>query len=216
MNINPELKEYIESNIFPEYAKNDQGHNLEHIKYVINRSMKFADTVPDINYDICYTVAAYHDIGHHINPKTHELVSAEMMYNDNKLKEFFTDEERQIIKEAIEDHRASSNHEPRNIYGKIVSTADRNNTVEACLRRSYCYNKRLHPEYTDSQVFEDCHYHLNDKFGENGYAKFFFKDEEYEKFLTDIRELLADKNEFIETQRNYINELKAKGEINNE
>ena len=213
MNINKELKEYIENNIFPEYEKNDKGHNLQHIDYVINRSIKFADTVPDVNYNIVYTVAAYHDIGHHIDPKKHELVSAEIMYCDDKLKEFFNDEERIIIKEAIEDHRASSNHEPRSIYGKIVSTADRNNTVEACLRRSYCYNKKLHPEFNDEQIFEDCHYHLNDKFGENGYAKFYFKDEEYEKFLTDIRDILANKDRFIEIQRKYINELKNKGVI---
>lgn len=210
MKINENLKKYIEENVFPEYSKNEPAHNIEHIKYVINRSFKFAATIPDINYNIVYTVAAYHDIGHHINPKTHELISAEMMYNDNNLKDFFTDEERKVIKEAIEDHRASSDHEPRSIYGKIVSTADRNNTVEACLRRSYSYNKKLHPEYNDEQIFEDCHFHLNDKFGENGYAKFFFKDEEYEKFLTDIRKLLADKNNFIETQKNYINDLKAK------
>lgn len=213
MDVSKKLKEYIENNIFPEYEKNDQGHNLEHIKYVINRSIKFADTVPDINYNIVYTVAAYHDIGHHIDPKKHELISAEIMYDDDKLKEFFNDKERIIIKEAIEDHRASSNHEPRSIYGKIVSTADRNNTVEACLRRSYSYNKKLHPEYDDEKIFEDCHYHLNDKFGENGYAKFYFKDEEYEKFLTDIRNILANKDRFIEIQRNYINELKNKGEI---
>ena len=213
MDVSKKLKEYIENNIVPEYEKNDQGHNLEHIKYVINRSIKFADTVPDINYNIVYTVAAYHDIGHHIDSKKHELISAEIMYDDDKLKEFFKDKERIIIKEAIEDHRASSNHEPRSIYGKIVSTADRNNTVEACLRRSYSYNKKLHPEYDDEKIFEDCHYHLNDKFGENGYAKFYFKDEEYEKFLTDIRNILANKYRFIEIQRNYINELKNKGEI---
>ena len=213
MKISNALEEYIQNNIFPIYNKNDQGHNLEHIKYVINRSIKFADTIPDIDYNIVYTVAAYHDIGHHIDPKKHELISAEIMYADDKLKEFFNDEERTIIKEAIEDHRASSNHEPRSIYGKIVSTADRNNTVEACLRRSYCYNKKLHPEFNDEQIFEDCHYHLNDKFGENGYAKFYFKDEEYEKFLTDIRDILANKDRFIEIQRRYINELKNNGVI---
>lgn len=213
MKISNALEEYIQNNIFPIYNKNDQGHNLEHIKYVINRSIKFADTIPDIDYNIVYTVAAYHDIGHHIDPKKHELISAEIMYADDKLKEFFNDEERIIIKEAIEDHRASSNHEPRSIYGKIVSTADRNNTVEACLRRSYCYNKKLHPEFNDEQIFEDCHYHLNDKFGENGYAKFYFKDEEYEKFLTDIRDILANKDRFVEIQRRYINELKNNGVI---
>ena len=213
MKINNKLKQYIEENVFPEYKKNDQGHDLEHIKYVINRSIKFADTIPDINYDIVYTVASYHDIGHHINPKLHEIISAEIMYKDDNLKEYFSDEERLIIKEAIEDHRASSDHEPRSIYGKIVSTADRNNTVEACLRRSYTYGKRLEPTATDEELFERAHKHLDLKFGEDGYAKFFFKDEEYEKFLHDIRELLADKSNFIKTQRDYINELKLKGEI---
>lgn len=213
MQINEDLKKYIEENIFPEYSKNEPAHNIEHIKYVIRRSFKFADTVPNINYNMVYTIAAYHDIGHHIDPKRHEIISGEIMSKDENLKNFFSEEELIVIKEAIEDHRASSNHEPRSIYGKIVSTADRNNTVEACLRRSYTYNKKLHPEYDDEKIFEDCHFHLNDKFGENGYAKFFFKDEEYEKFLKDIRELLSDKKRFIETQKNYINELKAKGMI---
>lgn len=169
--------------------------------------------VPDINYDMVYTIAAYHDIGHHINPKLHEVISAQMMFEDENLKKFFSEEERLMIKEAIEDHRASSNHEPRSIYGKIVSTADRNNSVESCLRRSYSYGKRLEPSYTDEQLFDRAYDHLLQKFGENGYAKFFFKDEEYEKFLSDIRILLSDKEKFIETQKNYIEELKRKGEI---
>ena len=213
MQINEDLKKYIEENIFPEYSKNEPAHNIEHIKYVIRRSFKFADTVPNINYNMVYTIAAYHDIGHHIDSKRHEIISGEIMSKDENLKNFFSEQELIVIKEAIEDHRASSNHEPRSIYGKIVSTADRNNTVESCLSRSYTYNKKLHPEYDDEKIFEDCHFHLNDKFGENGYAKFFFKDEEYEKFLKDIRELLSDKKRFIETQKNYINELKAKGMI---
>lgn len=213
MEINNKLKEYIENNIFPMYNRNDQGHNLDHISCVINRSFKFADTIPDINYDIVYAVASYHDVGHHVNPRKHELVSAKIVYDDDELKEFFNDEEIMIIKEAIEDHRASSNHGPRSIYGKIVSSADRNDTVELCLRRSYSYNKKLHPEYDDERIFEVCHCHLNSKFGENGYAKFFFEDEEYEKFLKNIRELLSDKNQFIKTQKNYINELKLKGEL---
>ncbi len=213
MKINNELKKYIEENIFPEYSKNEPAHNINHIKYVIDRSLKFADTVPDINYNMVYTIAAYHDIGHHIDSKKHEIISGDIMSKDENLKKFFSDEELKIIKEAIEDHRASSDHEPRSIYGKIVSTADRNNTVEACLRRSYTYGKKLEPDSTDEELFERAHKHLNMKFGENGYAKFFFKDEEYETFLKEIRELLSNKELFITTQRNYINELKDKGEI---
>jgi len=213
MKINEELKKYIEENVFPEYSKNEPAHNIEHIKYVISRSFKFADSVPNINYDMVYTIAAYHDIGHHIDPKKHEIISAEIMSNDENLKMFFSAEELDIIKQAIEDHRASSDHEPRSIYGKIVSTADRNNTVEACLRRSYTYGKKLEPDSTDEELFERAYKHLNMKFGENGYAKFFFKDEEYENFLKDIRKLLSNKELFIKAQREYIKELKNNGII---
>ena len=206
--INDEIREHIENKVFPEYQKNEPAHNLSHIKYVIDRSFKFAQTVPNINYDIVYVVAAYHDIGHHIDPKKHELVSAEIMQKDQELKKFFSEDELKIIKEAIEDHRASSDHEPRSVYGKIVSTADRNNSVNSCLERSYFYGKKLHPEYSDDELFNRAYEHLKQKFGENGYAKFFFKDEEYEKFLTDIRKLLSNKEKFIEAQRTYIEKLK--------
>ena len=43
--INKDLKEYIETYIFPSYEKNDEAHNLEHIKYVIDRSLKFASKI---------------------------------------------------------------------------------------------------------------------------------------------------------------------------
>ena len=210
MDINQELKQYVEEHVFPEYQKNEVGHGIEHIQYVINRSMKFAQTVPDINLDMVYVIAAYHDIGHHIDSKKHELISAQIMMQDKELKHFFSQEELQIIKEAIEDHRASSDHEPRSIYGKIVSTADRNNTVNSCLKRTYTYGKKLNPEASDEELFERAYDALQRKFGENGYAKFFFHDEEYENFLKEIRRLLADKKHFCDTQRAYINELKKK------
>ncbi len=208
MKINNDLKKYIEENIFPEYSKNEPAHNIDHIKYVIDRSFKFANTIPNINYSMVYTIAAYHDIGHHIDSKKHEIISGEIMSKDKNFKNFFSEEELQIIKEAIEDHRASSDHEPRSIYGKIVSTADRNNTVEACLRRSYTYGKKLEPTLTDDELFEKAYKALNKKFGKNGYAKFFFKDEEYENFLKNIRALLENKKLFIDTQKTYINKLK--------
>jgi hypothetical protein len=62
---------------------------------------------------------------------------------------------------------------------------------------------------TDEQLFERAHEHLSLKFGENGYAKFYFQDDEYEQFLKDIRALLADKDKFIATQRAYIAKVEA-------
>ena len=135
------------------------------------------------------------------------------MFKDGNLKQFFTDEERLIIKEAIEDHRASAKDDPRTIYGKIVSSADRNNTVEACLRRTYTYGKKLDPNATDEDLFLRAYDVLLKKFGEDGYAKFYFKDSVYEKFLVDLRELLSDKENYIETQREYIKKLKKEKKL---
>ena len=212
--MNKDLKNYIEKNIFPEYEKNEKAHGIEHIKYVIDRSFELVEENNlNVNKDMVYTIAAYHDIGHHIDPKNHEELSAEIMSKDENLKNFFNKEELNIIKEAIEDHRASSKTDPRSIYGKIVSSADRNNTVEACLKRTYSYGKKLDPEATDEELFLRAYDVLTKKFGEGGYAKFYFKDKKYENFLKEIRELLKDKGKYIKIQRDYINKLKEEGKI---
>ena len=61
-NLNKELISYIENKIFPVYAKNDSGHDINHIKYVIKRSLIFANQFSNINYNMVYTIAAFHDI----------------------------------------------------------------------------------------------------------------------------------------------------------
>ena len=214
MNINKELQDYIENNIFPEYEKNDKGHDIDHIKYVIERSFQLVEENNlDVNLDMVYTIASYHDIGHHIDSKTHEIISADIMSKDKNLDRFFTDDELMIIKKAIEDHRASAKDDPRSIYGRIVSSADRNNRVEDCLRRSYTYGKKLNPDATDEELFLRAYDVLVNKFGEDGYAKFYFKDTQYEDFLRELRELLKDKETYINTQREYIKELKKDNKL---
>ena len=42
------------------------------------------------------------------------------------MSEFFSDEQRDTIKEAIEDHSSSLEDMPRSKYGELVSSADRN------------------------------------------------------------------------------------------
>ncbi len=212
--INPKLREHIEKNVFPEYQKNESGHGLEHIKKVIDRSFELVlENNLDVNLDMVYVIAAYHDIGHHIDSKTHEIISADIMSKDKELTKFFNDEELKTIKEAIEDHRASAKDDPRSIYGRIVSSADRNNNVEDCLRRTYTYGKKLSPDATDEELFLRAYDVLQNKFGEDGYAKFFFKDSQYEKFLKDLRQLLTDKEKYINTQREYINKLKKEKKL---
>lgn len=179
-----DLRKYIENTIFKEYEKNEEGHGIEHIKYVIKRSERIAETIPNINEEMAYIVAAYHDIGHHIDKDNHEKISAEILKKDNKLKEFFSEQEIEIMHDAVEDHRASNKTEPRNIYGKIVSSADRNTNVSETLKRAYSYNKKHYQNLSETELMEECFNHLKNKYGKNGYAtKIFFKDEEYNEYL---------------------------------
>lgn len=198
MEINRNLQKYIEDEILPSYEKNDSGHNLEHIMYVIDRSLKFASTIPNINLDMVYVVAAYHDIGHYVDAKNHEKVSAEMLEQDENLRKYFTLEQIKIMSEAVYDHRASLDGEPRNVYGKIVSSADRNTSIISPLKRTYSYRIKHYPDATIDEIIEESRNHLIDKFGNSGYAldKMYFKDEDYEKFLKDIVSLAQNKEEF--------------------
>ena len=41
--IRKEVIDYIEKNIFPEYKKNEKAHDINHIKYVIERSFELIE-----------------------------------------------------------------------------------------------------------------------------------------------------------------------------
>ncbi len=194
--MNNDLKKYIENNVFPEYEKNDSGHGIEHIKYVIERCFKFAEQFDDINSDMLYTMAAYHDIGHHIKKKNHEIISAEFFYCNDDMKRFFNENQRIIIKEGIEDHRASAEHSPRSVYGKILSSADRSTDINDFLRRTHLYTLRHNPDSSINDMVDRAYKHTSDKYGKNGYSKTFVIDEDYEKFLHKIDEMLSDKEKF--------------------
>lgn len=204
--MNYKLKEYIENYIFPEYSKNDNGHGIEHIKYVINRCLRFAEQFDNIDLDLLYTIAAFHDIGHHIDKKNHEILSAEMFYKNEDMKSFFTDEERIIIKEGIEDHRASSDSVPRSDYGKIISSADRSTDVNEFLKRTHAYTLKHYPGCTVEEMITRAYNHTKDKYGNDGYAKHYVVDEEYDNFKKEIINLLNDKDKF-KTKYSEINKI---------
>ncbi len=195
--MNNELVQYIENEIFPLYNRNEEGHGINHIKTVIKRSLELAKDY-DVDLDMVYTIASYHDLGHFIDRKTHEIISAEIFMKDEKIKQWFTDEQRSIIKEAIEEHRASSNHEPRTIYGKIISTADRTIIdIDNTIKRSYSYGKRNYIGLSQEEQIERVYQHLTEKYGENGYAKVYLEYKEFEDALDKLRQALSNKEEFI-------------------
>lgn len=205
--LNEKLVEYIEKEIFPLYDRNEFAHGINHIKTVIRRSLELADGY-DVDFNIVYTVAAYHDLGHFIDRKRHEIISAEMFMKDENIKRWFADEQRMVIKEAIEDHRASCNHVPRTIYGKIVSTADRTITdIDNTIKRSYTYGKKNYIGLSEEEQFERVYEHLVEKYGENGYAKVYLEDKEFDEAVSKLRQALENREEFIERVKRVVNDL---------
>ena len=196
MTINKDLENYIKNEILPQYEKNDSGHSLPHIDYVLKRCFKFSEQFENIDFNMLFAIATFHDIAHHIDKKNHEKLSAEIFYNDEKMKDFFSEDERNLIKEAIEDHRASSDSSPRSDYGKIISSADRSTDIDDFLRRTHSYTLKHFPHCTKEEMLKRAKDHTEQKYGRSGYAKHYVKDEEYEAFREEINLLLQDSEKF--------------------
>lgn len=208
--VNGDLKSYIEENVLILYDNNIGGHGIEHIKTVISRSFELVDAFNlNVDFDMVYVVAAFHDIGYKENPDEHEEVSSNMFRNDDNMKKFFTDEQISIIADAIVDHRASLEYDARNIYGKIVSSADREISVDNMLERSILFQADKHKDENPSimDIINYSYKKLVSKYGKGGYAKMYYPDEKYENYLSKMQEILDDKEKFIEVELGIVNTL---------
>ena len=188
MEINAAIKSYVELNIIPIYRTFDKAHNLEHIGKVIANSLAIAcDYEVDINK--VYVIAAYHDIGLSQGREYHEKTSAAFLLSDTKLKEWFSDNDLVMMSQAVEDHRASNDYEPRSIYGKIISEADRDIEYLTILRRTIQYSLKNYPSYNIEQHFIRTYEHIRDKYGEGGYLKLWLNTELSRKNLQTLRDM---------------------------
>ena len=207
--VNHEIKEYITTKILPEYELNDKGHNLVHVNKVLERAFEISKKY-EVDENMLYVVVCFHDIACHINREKHEILSAERLYEDNQLKKYFNQEQIEVMRDAVVDHRASIEYIPRNIYGKILSSADRKVDIEDFMRASMGFQKNKEPNSTDDELIEHSYLIAIKKFGKNGYAvkKFYVEDEKYEKFLKELQDLIDNKTEFIERAKKVLIELK--------
>ena len=182
--VNEELYQHITTTVFEMYKLNGKSHNEEHVKNVLKRALEISEGYNDIDKNILFTAVSYHDIGDHIDRETHEIISANMMMEDNTLNKIFNKEEKIIIKEAIEDHRASKGKVPRSIYGKILASADKNVDLNIYFIRTCEYGIEHYKNYTEQQQLDRIYEHAIQKFGKNGYAvdKYYVQDNQYENF----------------------------------
>ncbi len=202
--VKPEIRQYVEEEILPKY-KELKGHTDTHIADVIRRSLKIAKDSENVNLDMVYVIAAYHDLGRLIDNETHHLESGKMLRADKRLRDFFSEDEIEIMAEAVEDHRASLKRDPRSIYGKIVSSADRSCDVDEILVRAYDYNKTLHPEFTEEETIENVRLVLRGKYipGAYGDKKMYFRTPEYDEFLRKVDEITQTKEGFYKIQTEF-------------
>jgi len=198
MEINEELKKYIEENILTQY--NLIGNLRKHVETVIERSFELAETFKlDVNPDILYTIAAFHDIGYKIDPEKHEIMSSEIFFKDKNMNKFFNEKEKQLIAEAIIDHRGSSEDEPRSIYGKLISSADREFSADNLLKSTILYQADKHKSenLSNIEIIEISFKKILSKYGKDCYAKMYYPDKKYKDFIEEIQELLENKEKFV-------------------
>ena len=157
--VNRNLKKYIEENIFPKYDR-FYSHGMIHINNVINNMLMLAEYY-DLDVNMAYTIASYHDSGLGIDRENHEYESGKILANDEELKKFFTEEQLKTMKEAIEDHRGSRKTRPRNIYGECVSDSDRDFDIKLLAKRQISTSIKNYPELqTFEEHFERCHQYI--------------------------------------------------------
>lgn len=185
-----EIMTFVEQEILPRYNAFDRAHQLRHAKSVISSSLKLAQkTGADEN--MAYVIAAYHDLGLEGPRAIHHITSGKILIADQRLRRWFSPEQISIMKEAVEDHRASASKAPRSIYGKIVAEADRELEPDTIMRRTIEYGLDHYPEKTKEEHFERFAAHLEEKYSVNGYIRLWIPGSENEEHLRNIRNVIA-------------------------
>ena len=111
---------------------------------------------------------------------------------DKQLREWFTEEQLLTMRDAVEDHRASSKHPPRTIYGAIVAEADRQINPTLVIHRTMAYSAKLYPEGDFETLYARSKAHLLEKYAEGGYMRLWLNSERNVRSLEQLRSIIRD------------------------
>jgi uncharacterized protein len=163
---------------------------MEHVTRVIRRSLELAvKTGADIN--MVYTIAAYHDLGMSGPRAIHHITGGKILAGDARLKRWFSAEQIKIMKEAIEDHRASASRAPRSLFGKIVAEADRDIVPDVVFQRTVQYGLANYPELDEEQQWLRFREHMDQKYSQHGYIRLWIPGSPNEEKLKELRSIIA-------------------------
>ena len=185
------LEQYIEQHILPQYDAFDGAHKRDHAQMVISESLKLARE-QGVDERMAYTIAAYHDLGLRYDREKHHIHSGEILMADETLRQWFTEEQLQVMREAVEDHRASSKNPPRTIYGAIVAEADRQIDPTLVVYRTMAYSEKMFPDGDFETLYQRSKEHLLEKYAEGGYMHLWLNSERNVQNLEELRAIIRD------------------------
>lgn len=192
--VNLEIMSFVESQILPRYAAFGESHGLRHVNRVIKNSIQLAQQT-GADLDMAYVVAAYHDLGMSGPRAIHHITGGKILAADARLKRWFTPDQIRIMKEAVEDHRASASRAPRSIYGKIVAEADRDLDPAEVFTRAIDYGREHYPQLDKEQQWRRFAQHMDEKYSRNGYIRLWIPHSPNERNLKKIQDIIADRAE---------------------
>lgn len=191
-----QIKAFVEQEIVPCYNHFDAGHDTRHVETVMSQAMDLARYYPQVDRCMLLVAAAYHDLGLKFGREFHHVHSAAIIRADERLRQWFTEQEIDIIADAAEDHRASSDHEPRTIYGRIVAEADRIIDSETIVRRALQYGLSHEPALDKEGQYRRLMAHMHEKYDYGGYLKLWIPQGDNARRLEQFRQMLAREDEF--------------------
>lgn len=186
------LIRFVEREIIPRYDDFDKGHQRDHVLAVIEQGQYLAGFY-DVDREVIYAACACHDLGIRDGREFHHLASGKIIREELDLSPWFSAEQIETIARAAEDHRASSDHEPRDIYGKIVAEADRLIDPETVIRRTVQFGLKHYPGLDKEEQWVRTVEHLEEKYADGGYLKLWIPESPNAARLEELRAIIRDK-----------------------
>ena len=187
----PSLVAYAEAEIIPRYEHFDRAHGTDHVRTVIAQSLALAAHY-DVDINMVYAIAAYHDTGLAYGRERHHIDAGRILAEDAEVRRRFTGEQIEVMREAVEDHRASSDHAPRTVYGRIVAEADRVIDPATIIRRTVQYGLANYPALDREGHYARCLDHLQKKYAEGGYLRLWIAESDNALWLEELRTIIRD------------------------
>ena len=187
----PSLVAYAEAEVIPRYEHFDRAHGTDHVRTVIAQSLALAAHY-DVDINMVYAIAAYPDTGLAYGRERHHIDAGRILAEDAEVRRRFTGEQIEVMREAVEDHRASSDHAPRTVYGRIVAEADRVIDPATIIRRTVQYGLANYPALDREGHYARCLDHLQKKYAEGGYLRLWIAESDNALRLEELRTIIRD------------------------